>query len=180
MTVYKRGYLLPLPAIMALVLSSCSIPKDAFKLTPEMLQARELKTRKYVGISEVDMFSATAGVLQDLGFNIDESETELGVIVGSKESDATTKAPIKWFFRFPGMRTRGDALDDDQKFWVSVSIRPVSEDNDKTHYVRVTFRRIVWGKDGRAIKHETLNKAEMYQGFFGRLSKSVFLEAQKI
>ena len=182
---YKKNPLLPLLAIVVIVLTSCgSIPKDAFKLTPELLQKRELKTRKYEGISEVDILSASAGVLQDLGFNLDESETKLGLIVGSKERDATEIGQEVWWWTkvlltYGYSWLLGDETDDYQKFKASVVIRPIS-DNDTTHYVSVTFQRIVWDTADKISKQETLDKPEIYREFFDRLSKSVFLEGQKI
>ena len=171
---------------VVLVLTGCGsrIPKDVFKLTPELLQKRVSKTRKYEGISEVDLLSASAGVLQDLGFNIDESETKLGLIVGSKERDATEIGQEIWWLIKAGL-TYGwtmftDETDDYQKFRASIVIRPISKDNDKTHYVSVTFQRIVWNTDDKVSKQETLDGPEIYQEFFDRLSKSVFLEGQKI
>ena len=183
--IYKKNLLLPLLAIMVLVLTSCgsSIPKGAFKLTPELLQKRVLKTRKYEGISEVDILSASAGVLQDLGFNIDESESKLGLIVGSKVRDATEIGQeVWWWTKALLLRWTAftDETDDYQKFRASVVIRPISKDNDKTHYVSVTFQRIVWDTADKISKQETLNEPEIYQEFFDRLSKSVFLEGQKI
>ena len=173
---------------MVLVLTSCgsSIPKGAFKLTPELLQKRVLKTRKYEGISEVDILSASAGVLQDLGFNLDESETKLGLIVGSKERDATEIGQEVWWWTKALLlkwTAFTDETDDYQKFRASVVIRvirPISKDNDKTHYVSVTFQRIVWDTADKITKQETLDEPEIYQEFFDRLSKSVFLEGQKI
>ena len=182
----KKSLLLPLLAIMVLVLTSCgsSIPKDAFKLTPELLQKRELKTRKYEGIAEVDILSASAGVLQDLGFNLDESESKLGLVVGSKDRDATEIGQEVWWWTKAlltyGYSTFFDETDDYQKFRASVVIRPISKDNDKTHYVSVTFQRIVWDTADKITKQETLNEPKIYQEFFDRLSKSVFLEGQKI
>lgn len=183
--IYKKNRLLPLLAIVVLFLTSCgsSIPKGAFKLTPELLQKRELKTRKYEGISEVDILSASAGVLQDLGFNLDESESKLGLIVGSKERDATEIGQEVWWWTKALLlkwTAFTDETDDYQKFRASVVIRPITKDNDKTHYVSVTFQRIVWDTADEISKQETLDKPEIYQEFFDRLSKSVFLEGQKI
>ena len=79
-------------AVLAVaVLTSCMAGSPQFfEPTPEVLQNREMKTRNYEGISDVDILSASAAALQDLGFSIDESETKLGIIVGSKRSDASS------------------------------------------------------------------------------------------
>ena len=70
--------------IMALIVAGCgsSLPKHVLRLTPDTLQNRVLQTRKYEGISEADLLSASTGVIQDLGFIIDESEANLGLMVG--------------------------------------------------------------------------------------------------
>ena len=71
------------------------------------------------------------------------------------------------------------AVDDYQKLWASIVIRPTSEDKDKTHFVRVTFQRIVWNTDDEIARLQSLDEPEFYQKFFDLLSKSVFLEGQK-
>ena len=64
------------------------------ELSPDSLQQRQLQTRTVEGIDEKALLAASAGVLQDLGFNIDESETRLGVIVASKKRSAVDTADI--------------------------------------------------------------------------------------
>ena len=175
-------------------------PNNVLRLTPDTLQNRALQTRKYEGISEADLLSASTGVIQDLGFIINESETNLGLIVGSKDRDAPpdatqrtgqvlgTIAQIFLAATIAAITQDEDAfdlvdipaVDDYQKLWASVVIRSTSEDNDKTHYVRVTFQRIVWNTDDEIDRMQSLDEPEMYQKFFDLLSKSVFLEGQKI
>ena len=185
--------------VMALIVAGCgsSLPKHVLRLTPDTLQNRVLQTRKYEGISEVDLLSASTGVIQDLGFIINESETNLGLIVGSKNREAppdatqrtwqvlvTTASILVAFMAALGGEDDVDIyvppVDDYQKLWASIVIRPTSEDEDKTHYVRVTFQRIVWNTEGEIDRMQSLDEPEMYQKFFDLLSKSVFLEGQKI
>ena len=179
--------------VMALIMGGCgsSLPKHLLRLTPDTLQNRVLQTRKYEGISEADLLSASTGVIQDLGFIIDESEINLGLIVGSKLRDAppdATQRVVQVLGTIAAIMAAlaGDEnadippVDDYQKLWASIVIRPTSEDGDKTHYVRVTFQRIVWDTEGEIDRMQSLDEPEMYQKFFDLLSKSVFLEGQKI
>ncbi len=68
---------------------STSIPKSALAMNPQTVADRQLQTRRFVTTNEAEILSACAALLQDLGFGIDESETKLGLIAGSKERDAT-------------------------------------------------------------------------------------------
>ena len=184
--------------IMALIVVGCgsSLPRHILRLTPDSLQNRVLQTKKYEGISEADLISASTGVIQDLGFIIDESETNLGLIVGSKDRDAppdaiqrtvqvlaATVITLAMFMALLGGQDVGDVdlptVDDYQRFWASIVIRPTSEDDDKTHVVRVTFQRVVWNDEDKIARRESLDEPEMYQKFFDLLSKSVFLKGQK-
>ena len=197
MTIDKKQHMLVWIMIMALVAAGCGSSRSSLKrsslkhvlrLTPDTLQNRVLQTRKFEGISEADLLSASAGVIQDLGFIIDESETNLGLIVGSKKRDATNETQLLWLALFvPLAIMLGEAdqikdmsLEDYQKLWASVVIRPTTEDEDKTHLVRVTFQRIVWNDNDEISRMESLDEPEMYQRFFDLLSTSVFLEGQKI
>ena len=167
--------------VLSLTLVGCQvIPKDALKLSSESLEKRTLQTRKYEGISEVDMLSASAGVIQDLGFNIDESETKLGLIVGSKERDATETRQVVGSVLAALFLGASTVIDDEQKLRMSLVVRPVQYNDDSKHFVRVTFQRTVWNTQGQISRVESLDDPEMYQEFFDKLSKAVFLEAQEI
>ena len=157
-----------------------TIPRDALKLSPESLERRSLQTRRYEGIIEPDILAASAAVIQDLGFNIDESETKLGVIVGSKQRDAREAGQILGAVALQLLLGATMAVDRDQTLRVSVVTRPAYEDNDEVHLVRVTFQRIVWNTRGQISRQESLDEPEFYEEFFGLLSKSVFLEGHKI
>lgn len=183
-------------AVAALIATGCGgggLPAHILRPAPDTLQNRSLQTRKYEGISEADLLSASTGVIQDLGFIIDESETNLGLLVGSKERDANPDAKqvfsqiagavLTAIFTF-GLAGEAavDAMrfDDYQKFWVTIVIRQPSHDDAMTHYVRVTFQRIVWNDHAEVARLESLDEPEMYQRFFDLLSKSVVLEGQEI
>ena len=81
---------------IATYLTGCAntVPKEALQLSPTSLEERQMQTRRFEGSSENEILSASAGVLQDLGFQINESETDLGIIVCSKERDATESGQV--------------------------------------------------------------------------------------
>ncbi len=169
---------------VAILVCGCqSVPPHAFLVTPEMLSQRQLETRRFDGIKETDLLSACANVLQDLGFNLENSETKLGVLTASKQRGAveTKEVILSLFVAMLG----GGAMpiSKDQTIRVSLVVRPVNDSNGNalsdSHYVRVTFQRMV-RKTDNSVYVQTLREPLLYQAFFDRLSKSVFIEAQKI
>ena len=153
-----------------------TIPKDALKLSPESLKERQIQTRKYETTDEAKILAACAGLLQDMGFNLDESETELGVIVASKMRSAVSAG--QQVAAIMVALIGGDmSTDKEQKMRASVVTRPVDENHI---VVRVTFQRIVWNTKSQITVREGLTDPKIYQEFFDKLSKSIFLEAHEI
>lgn len=156
-----------------------SLPKDALVLTPDTLERRQLQTRRIDGIAEKELLNAAAGVLQDLGFNIDESETRLGVIVASKERSAITASQVLGAFAMAMFGGYG-AIDRTQKIRVSLVTRPAVDSAGaplpESQQLRITIQRIVWNTANQISRIESIEEPLIYQAFFERLSKSVFLE----
>ena len=161
-----------------------SIPKDALVLSPDSLERRQLQTRRIDGIDEGKLLSATAGVLQDLGFNIDESETRLGVIVASKDRSAVTGGQVLGAVLVALFGGGYTSIDKTQKIRVSVVTRPALAEGGvplaNTQLIRITIQRIVTNTSGLVTRIESIEEPVIYQEFFDRLSKSVFLEVQQI
>jgi len=161
---------------LSLIFSCASIPKDALKLTHESLEHRQMQSKKYETVDEGKILVACAGLLQDMGFNIDESETELGIIVGSKMRSAVDAgqqvAAVMLAMLGSYMPT-----DKEQLMRASIVTHPIGE----THVgVRVTFQRVVYNTQGQISRREGIVDPEVYREFFNKLSKSVFLEANEI
>lgn len=173
-------WLLALFLISILFITGCqTIPKDALSLSPESLAQRQIQTRKYETKDEAKILTACAGLLQDLGFSIDESETKLGVITSSKMRSAVNAAQITTAVFYTLLTGVPMSTDKEQKMRASVITRPVGE-NGEYIAVRVTFQRIVWNTQGQVTVSESLTDPKLYQEFFDKLSKSIFLEAQGI
>ena len=153
-------------------------------MTPDTLERRQLQTRRFDGIDEHKILAASAGVLQDLGFNLDESETKLGLIVASKERSAVSASQVTMSVLVALLTGSATAVDKNQKIRVSLVARPAATAADTgpptSYYVRVTFQRIIWNTNGQVSRVEAIDEPAIYREFFDKLSKSVFLEAQQL
>lgn len=162
-----------------------TIPPDILKLPPQTLQNRQLQTRQYETTDEERMMAASAGVLQDLGFTLDNSEEKLGLLVASKERSAVNAGQVTAAFVLDLLvamgGSQGHALamtHHVQKIRASVVTKTGLEDGRMQ--VRATFQRVIWNRSGQISRTETLSDPELHQGFFEKLSKSAFLEEHKI
>jgi len=182
-----RVFKLPIVLILCFSMAGCATtyPKDFLKLSGKNLEHRQLQMKQYDTKNEEEIMAACAGVLQDLGFSLDDSETDLGLVVASKNRDATDAGQVALASVAVILSALGGAssnafemIDNVQKIRASVVTKP-SLDGSRI-IVRVTFQRIVWNKRGDVSRMETLKDPKLYQGFFDRLSKSIFLEAHKI
>lgn len=171
---------LPLSLIGILIMTGCqTIPKDAFTLSPETLAQRQIQTKKYQTTDEAKILAACGGLLQDLGFNIDESETKLGLISSSKMRSAKNAGQIIGAILITALSGVSAPIEKEQRMRACVVTRPVGE-NGEYVAVRVTFQRVVWDTKGQVTRSESLTDPKIYQEFFDKLSKAIFLEAQEI
>jgi hypothetical protein len=166
---------------MALLMVGCqTTPSEkALQLPAASLETRQLQTRRFAEIGEAQLLSASAGVFQDLGFNLDESEVDLGLIVASKRAtaiDAGFTRAMRLLEIFADIEV---AVDKDQRIRASLVSWPVKGKTDE-YFVRITFQRVVWNTENDITKRQALDDPILYQEFFERLSKSVFLEAHSI
>lgn len=155
---------------------AATIPKEALALEETSLERRQLQIRRFDTTDEKKILIASAGLLQDLGFTIDTSETSLGLVVGSKDRDATEPGQVAGAIAYAILTGAVLPIDKNQKILASIVARPTQGQTA----VRVTFQRIVWNTSGQITRLEPLDEPEMYQEFFSKLSKAVFLEAHEI
>lgn len=174
-------YLLFSPTVfLMLMFQGCeSIPKDALRMNEATVEQRQLQTRIFETSDESKILSASASLLQDLGFTLDKSETKVGLIVASKDRGAVDAAQVTGAVILTALFGTPCTYDQKQKIRASIVTHPAYEATGKMA-VRVTFQRIVWNNYDRVTKLERLNESELYTGFFDKLSKAVFLEAHEI
>jgi len=176
----KKKSLVFIVALSILCLAGCNtIPKDAFKLTATALQDRQLQTRKFQTNDEVSLLSSGIGVLQDMGYTLEATEKSVGLITASKKVDATNALQVTGAVLVALLGGGVQAVDKEQK--IRVTFVTIPSATEKGYFLaRITFQRVVWNTRGQVTKAESIKDVALYEGFFDKLSKSVFLEASKI
>lgn len=174
-TSHRIGSVLLAILILLTGCAAVTLDKD-LNLTPEMLAQRQVQTRRFDTADEQKILRTCAALLQDTGFNIDESETRLGILTASKERDATDAVQWATYLAISVLLGVPIPPDKDQVMKAFVTTRPVGTEG-KQVAVRVVFERIVSDTENRITKIEALNDPKMYQSFFEKLSKALFLEA---
>ncbi|MBH0202829.1 MAG: hypothetical protein HP496_11175 [Nitrospira sp.] len=168
-------------------------PDALFQLTPESAANRAMQSRLFETKDEAELLSASAAVLQDLGFQVEESVREVGFLRATKERSAREygqditrfivfllSTPLVFLQQPPIIMP----VDLHQKIAAALVARPATPDATRQE-VRVVFYRVVWKGEGSSGQHgippgeqrmEMLRDPVMYQTFFAKLSKAVFLE----
>lgn len=197
-----RGVRRCLAAGVVLSCAACApktTPIDLFTLSPESTAHKALQTRQFETPGSDVLLAASAAVLQDLGFQITETDRALGFLRAAKERSAReygqeiTRQLIALLTAAASGIGQTNAVviqpvDLHQQICASLVAQPLQQD-DERQQVRIVFYRLVWKGDGQngnqriapgEQKMEMLRDAELYQQFYAALSKAVFLEAHKI
>lgn len=179
-------------------------PIELFALTQESAANKANQTRQFETPNSDELLSASAAVLQDLGFQVTEADRALGFLRAAKERSARERGQevgrdVVAFLTalLSLLAAAGGAnanvmlvmpVDLHQQINATLIARPIDA-KDRKQEVRVVFYRLVWKSDGSSgnqvilpgeQRMEMIRDAEIYQQFYARLSKAVFLEAQRI
>ena len=186
-----RQLVASIPALLGLLLLAGCAPAVSQTLTPpeDMLAQRQLQTKQYEFADEERILSACTALLQDMGFQIDEGTSRLGVILGSKMRDANSLTPGQRtavaavalgllaggytaplaLFLVDKMNAQPVRID------VAIFTRKIGPEGNRVA-VRIIFRETEY-KNGRPALPQVVKDAVIYQDAFDRLSKALFLEA---
>ena len=128
------------------------------------------------------MCLASTATLQDLGYTIEATAPEVGVISGSKDRDAKEAQQVAGQVALVILAALGGnshqmIYDESQRINVSLV---VNKSGEKTSEVRVTFDRHITNNHGQLWKADIITEADIYTEFFERLSQATFLEANQI
>ncbi len=165
-------------------------PSELFQLTAESPMHRAMQTRLFETPNEKELLSASAAVLQDLGFQVEESVREVGFLRATKERSAREYGQYiqRALFLILSLGRASIPVDLHQKIAAGLITRPLNQDATRQE-VRIVFYRVVWKGDGQSDQQyippgqqsmEMIRDPEIYQQFFAKLSKAVFLEAHSI
>ena len=159
--------------------SSPSYEDNSLRLKQGSLALKQIQTRVFQTTDINKILSSSVSVFQDLGFIIEDTEPVLGLVTASKKADATSAGQIAvavisflLILWYPDVDTK-------QQVYASLVAQPFRENVDKVS-VRVTFSRKIWDSGGDVSGRQRIETAELYQKFYEKLSKSVFLDAGKI
>jgi len=169
-------------------------PEEFFQLTAESPANKAMQTRFFETKDEAELLSASAAVLQDLGFQVEESVQDVGFLRATKERSAREYGQdisrfLIWIASTPLILGRQLPImipvDLHQKIAATLIAQPLN--SEATRYeVRIMFYRTIWKGDGTAGQStippggqsmEVLHDPVLYQTFFAKLSKAVFLDA---
>jgi hypothetical protein len=184
-----------------MLLPSCAAqtkPADLLRLSPESPAHKAMQTRRFETADENELLSASAAVLHDLGFQVSESVREVGFLRATKERSAREYGQhivrtILLILSSVGLISGSNTLvlmpvDLHQQINASLVTRQLDAEG-KQHEVRVLFYRVVWKSAGASGSTEIppgeqrtqmIRDPAIYQQFFARLSKAVFLEPHKV
>ena len=162
-------------------------PAELLQLSLESPKNRAMQIRVFETSNEHELLSASAAVLQDLGLQIEESVRQMGFLRAAKERSAREYGQDlnRFFMELLSLGNFRMPVDLHQKIAAVLIARPINREGTK-HEVRIMFYRVVWQGDGQADqqyippgeqKMEMIRDPLIYQKFFFKLSKAVFLEA---
>ncbi len=182
-------------------LVGCAKPTDPatlFQLSPESAAHKAMQTRRFETSELNELLSASAAVLQDLGFQVSESSREVGFLRAAKERSAREYGQeitrtLAFILSLAALVSGSNTItwipvDLHQQINASLVAQPINDDESEFE-IRIVFYRLVWKGDGQSgdtymppgeQRMEMIRDAEIYQRFFFKLSKAVFLEANKI
>ena len=189
-SILRRGMPVAVVFVLVACLGGCITPMqptEFFQLSEESPANRAMQTRLFETSDDKELLSASAAVLQDLGFQVEEIVCDVGLVRAAKERSAREYGQDigRFFLWLISLGHFYTPVDLQQKISATMVARPINSDVTR-HEVRVMFYRVVWMGDGYAgrdaippgqQKMEMIRDPEIYQQFFAKLSKAVFLEA---
>lgn len=158
-------------------LVGCASYKDYYKLDENYMARRQVETMRFETNDEATILSASAGVLQDLGFTLDETETKLGLITAYKNRAASSTGAKVAIILLAAIDKSEPVYDTEQKIFTTLVSTKSRE--SVGYNVRISFARTIWNNKHES-RTEKIDDPKIYREFFDKLSQSLFLTAHSI
>ena len=181
-----RECLLAALLLVGSVAGCTSIPEEAYQLPPSSQSVRDAQTRTFEVPDEANILQVAVALMQDMEYNFDTIEYELGVLSGSKVVDADSLAQLTGavvadivlvtLSVFTGMNLGGvyAGTDDEIGLRITLVVLP-SLESEVQYTARITIQSELIDKGGRVKKVHMIENPVVYQEIFQKLSKSLFL-----
>ena len=163
--------------LCAIGLVGCVSYKDYYKLDEDYLARRQMETARFETNDEETILSASAGVLQDLGFTLDETETKLGLITAYKNREASSAGARAAIIMLAAFSDSKPVYDTEQKIYTTLVSTKSKE--SAGYNVRISFARVITN-NLHETRNEKIDDPKTYREFFDKLSQSLFLTAHEL
>ena len=163
--------------LCAFGLNGCLTYDNYYQLDSDYLNRRQIETMRFEADNEETILAASASVLQDLGFTLDETETKLGLITAYKDREASTAGARAAIILLAAMNKTQPVYDTEQKIYTTLVSTKSKE--SKGYNVRISFARVIWNNMHES-RTEKITDEKTYREFFDKLSQSLFLTAHEI
>ena len=163
--------------ISSFMLSSCVSYKTLYLPDANYLKRRNIETRVFDTSDSKSLLIAAAQVLQDMGYNITESELSLGVITADKKRDAISGFEKAALHTLAFLVRTEATYENIEKFYVSIVVTDVNNSSVK---LRVLFAKMSWDNHGNIHTIEEMKDTKLYKRFFDKLEQSIFLTGYEI
>lgn len=172
---------------VVLLLAGCapSMPKSALRLPESTLELRSIQSRSFEAESEAAILAATVAAMQDMEYNIDTVQIDLGVITASKTTDASSNSAMVGYTMLEMLCAASghycdtsEKIPDKFKTTITMVVLPsLARRGEFT--ARITLHYVTINTRGKVIEQESIVEAEIYQQVFERLTNAIFIQANE-
>ncbi len=174
---------------LGLLLSACDTGNpvsDVMEFDKAQSSRAFIQSKNFENVNLEMALTSGVNVLQDMGFSINNTDLDLGLITAEKKVDAKDKVGITLavttsiLSALSGSYGGNSMKDISKEQLIKVSLVATYKKAKKSTTLRINFHRIVWDMEGSIMRRELIEEPEIYREFYSKLSKSIFLEVNEV
>ena len=163
-------------AFVLVCLTAGNAAAGDLRLPVAPMGVREVQTRTFEHVDELTTMKAAIDMLQDGGFNIERTDADLGLIIGTQAVVRKPSAGQRALKYTGALLTYGLVglipLNRTDELQASINVTRIDEQSVR---VRISIQRRQLDKNGNPKKTEILKEGPMYQDMFELLGRSLFV-----